>query len=361
MAADRAADLKVPLATLSKESVGQLDAALPDYWSHSDPVDILGDADSERYRAAAEILLRDSGVDGLLVLLTPQAMTDPTACARAVIEAAAGAHKPLLACWMGEHLVQEGRQLFREAGIPHFTSPEAGVEAFGYLAAYRRNQEALLQAPPPLSEVAKPDVEGARLIIEHAMGERRQTLSSIEAKAVLRAFRVAVTPSINSTSAADALVAAETLGLPVAMKVNSPDIPHKSDVGGVRLNISEPHAVRRAFREMTASVKALYPDARLDGISVEPMQDRPHAREVMVGVARDPIFGPVISFGIGGTAVDIFFRGQPDRPAPPERVPVPRADQPQPRRPVSRPLPQPAPGRQHGPGGGADAGVGDGL
>ncbi len=310
MAADRAADLKVPLATLSRETVEQLDAALPSYWSHSNPVDILGDADSERYRAATEILLRDGGVDGLLVLLTPQAMTEPTACARAVIEAAAGAHKPLLACWMGENLVQAGRDLFREAGIPHFPSPEAGVEAFGYLAAYKRNQDTLLQAPPPLSRVAKPDVEGARLIVEHAMGERRQTLSSIEAKAVLRAFRIPVTPSINSASAADALVAAETVGLPVAMKINSPDIPHKSDVGGVRLNIAEPHAVRSTFSEMLASVKARYPEARLDGISIEPMQERPHAREVMVGVARDPIFGPVISFGIGGTAVDIFEDSQ---------------------------------------------------
>jgi acetyltransferase len=310
MAADRAADLKVPLATLTDDSIARLNDALPAHWSHSDPVDILGDADAERYRAATEIVLHDSDVDGLLVLLTPQAMTNPTACARAVIDATSGAHKPVLACWLGERLVDEGRQLFAEAGIPHFASPEGGVDAFGYLAAYHRNQDALLQAPPPLSRVEKPDVEGVHLIIEHAMGERRDTLSTTEAKAVLRAFRIPISQSINTTSAADALVAAESLGLPVAMKINSPDIPHKTDVGGVRLNVSEPHAVRRAYREMTGAVKSRFPEARLDGISVEPMQDRPHAREVMVGIARDPIFGPVISFGIGGTAVDIYQDSQ---------------------------------------------------
>ncbi len=310
MAADRASDLEVPLATLSPESVKRLSEALPAHWSHTDPVDILGDADSERYGAATGILLADSNVDGLLVLLTPQGMTDPTACAEAVVAAAGDTRKPVLACWMGEDLVQEGRERFKAAGIPHFASPEGGVDAFGYLAAYQQNQNALLQAPPPLSRQEKPDVEGARLIIQNAMSEHRQTLSATEAKAVLRAFRIPVSPSINTTSAADALVAAESLGLPVAMKINSPDIPHKTDVGGVRLNVNEPHAVRRTYREMSESVQSQFPDARLVGISIEPMLDKPHAREVMVGIARDPIFGPVISFGAGGTAVDIFADSQ---------------------------------------------------
>ena len=148
------------------------------------------------------------------------------------------------------------------------------------------------------------------MIIEHAMSEQRDTLSNTEAKAVLRAFRIPVSPSVNATSAADALVAAEGLGLPVAMKINSPDIPHKTDVGGVRLHIREPHSVRAAFREITEDVAAQLPDARISGVSIEPMVDRPHAREIMVGIARDPIFGPVISFGAGGTAVDIFADSQ---------------------------------------------------
>ena len=227
-------------------------------------VDILGDADAERYRAASEIVLADENVDGLLVLLTPQAMTDPTACAEGVVAAARKVNKPVLACWMGENLVKQGRKRFTEAGIPEFASPEGGVDAFGYLACYRRNQKALLQAPTPLSKHREPDVEGARLIIEHAMGERRLTLSNAEAKAILRAFHIPTSPSINVSSAADALIAAEGVGLPVAMKINSPDITHKSDVGGVRLNIREPRSVRTAFREMTEAVGAQYPDARID-------------------------------------------------------------------------------------------------
>jgi len=304
MAADRAADLDVPLAELSEATVEQLGKALPAHWSHSDPVDILGDADPERYRAASEIVLTDPGVDGLLVLLTPQGMTDPTGCADAVIDAARKSTKPVLACWMGASLVNEGRQRFAEAGIPRFRAPEAGVEAFGYLASYRRNQTALLQAPSPLSPHKEPDIEGARLIIEHALGECRKTLSSAEAKAVLHAFQIPTGPRINVTSAADALVAAEGVGLPVAMKIDSPDITHKSDVGGVRLNIREPRSVRTAFREMMDSVRAQRPNARIDGVTIEPMVERPNAHEIMIGIATDPIFGPVISFGAGGTAVE---------------------------------------------------------
>jgi acetyltransferase len=306
MAADRASDLAVPLAAFSPTTIEGLGKALPAHWSHSNPVDILGDADSARYRAATEIILADSQVDGLLVLLTPQAMTDPTACAEAVIAAASKVHKPLLACWMGENLVEEGRRRFADAGIPHFNSPEGGVDAFGYLACYRRNQKALLQVPAPLSKHRRPDVEGARLVIEHAMSEGRSTLSNTEAKAVLSAFHVPTSPSANVTSAGEALVAAEGIGLPVAMKINSPDIMHKSDVGGVRLNIREPRSVRTAFREMMESVSRLRPDARVSGVTIEPMVERPHAREIMIGIAHDPVFGPVISFGAGGTAVEIF-------------------------------------------------------
>ncbi|MBT8127763.1 MAG: bifunctional acetate--CoA ligase family protein/GNAT family N-acetyltransferase [Gammaproteobacteria bacterium] len=310
MAADRASDLNVPLANLSSKTIKQLSAVLPAHWSHSDPVDILGDANSERYRAATKIVLADINVDGLLVLLTPQAMTDPTACAEGVIAAARDSSKPVLACWMGENLVNEGRQRFAAADIPYFISPEGGVDAFGYLACYRHNQKALLQTPEPLSKHRKADIDGARLIIEHAIGEQRYTLSNTEAKAVLSAFHIPTSPSINANSAADALVAAEAVGLPVAMKINSPDITHKSDVGGVRLNIHEPLSVRTVFREMMDGVTAHNPNARVAGVTIEPMLERPHAREIMVGIARDPVFGPVISFGAGGTAVEIFADSQ---------------------------------------------------
>lgn len=310
MAADHAADLPLPLAELSEDSINKLSKVLPEHWSHSNPVDILGDADSSRYQAATGIVLADKNVDGLLILLTPQGMTDPTACAKGVIKAAKKFKKPVLACWMGETLVTKGRKLFSAAGIPQFRNPESGVDAFGYLACYRRNQKALLQTPAPLSRSKEPDVEGARLIIENALDERRSTLSNIESKAVLRAFHIPTSTSINVTSAADALVAAENLGLPVAMKINSPNLTHKSDVGGVRLNIREPKTVRTAFREMIEQVSAQNPDAVIEGVTIESMLERPHAREIMIGIVQDPVFGPVISFGTGGTAVEIFADNQ---------------------------------------------------
>ncbi|MCP4075284.1 MAG: bifunctional acetate--CoA ligase family protein/GNAT family N-acetyltransferase [Gammaproteobacteria bacterium] len=310
MAADRIADLQLPLAELSKDSVDKLSKVLPEHWSHSDPVDILGDADAVRYEEASRIVLADKNVDGLLVLLTPQGMTDPAACAQGVIRAARKSTKPVLACWMGEKLVEKGRHLLSKAGIPQFRSPEAGVDAFGYLAGYRRSQKALLQTPPPLTRLREPDVEGARMIIENAFDERRYTLSNTESKAVLKAFRIPVSPSVNVNSAADALIAAENLGLPVAMKINSSDITHKSDAGGVRLNIREPRTVRTAFREMMNSVALHSPEASIQGVTIEPMLDHPHAREVMIGIVQDPVFGPVISFGTGGTAVEIFADNQ---------------------------------------------------
>ncbi|MEH6585133.1 MAG: bifunctional acetate--CoA ligase family protein/GNAT family N-acetyltransferase [Halioglobus sp.] len=306
MAADWAGNIGVPLAQLAPETVDALSQALPGHWSHSDPVDILGDADGQRYQAAIETVLQDKNVDGLLVLCTPQGFTDPTACANALIAGAKAARKPVLASWMGARLMAEARQAFAGAGVAHFMSPEEGVDAFSYLARYRANQTALLQVPEPLSEHSNPDVYGAQLIIDHALAERRQTLSTAEAKAILRAFKIPVLPSINALNAAEALVAAENVGLPVAMKINSPDIPHKSDVGGVRLNIRESRSVHAAFEELNTEVGQRAPVARLQGVCIEPMVSRAHAREIMIGISRDPVFGPVIRMGAAGSAIEML-------------------------------------------------------
>ncbi len=305
MAADRALSLGVSLANCSEEAARELRTLLPDHWQPGHTIDLLGNATEEHYGKALQLLLKDRKVDGVLVLLAPQGMSRPTECARAVAEAAAGSGKLVLACWLGEKLVREGRRLLEEAGIPHFTSPESGVEAFAYLAAYHRNQNSLLQVPPPLSAHREPDVEGALLIIRHALAERRHTLTNTEARAVIHAFRIPVTPCINATSATDALIAAETVGLPVAMKINSPDITFKADVGGVRLNVQEPRSVGSAFAEMMAEVASRAPGARIDGITIEPMLDRPHAREIRVAIGQDPVFGPVISVGAGGAAAEV--------------------------------------------------------
>ena len=304
MAADWAGSVGIPLAKLDPETVTALSDVLPGHWSHCDPVDILGDADGQRYRAATEIVLADDNVDGLLVLCTPQGFTDPAACAQATIEGIGSVGKPVLASWMGASLVAEGRQVLANGGVPHFMAPEEGVEAFSYLASYKANQKALLQVPQPLSEYEDPDVYGASLIVDHAISERREILSSAEAKAVLRAFRIPVLPTINAQSPAEALVAAENVGLPVAMKINSPDIRHKTDVGGVKLNIRESRSVHLAVDELYHEVGKRAQHARLEGVSIEPMVNRAYARELRVGISRDPVFGPVIRLGAAGAAME---------------------------------------------------------
>ncbi len=178
-------------------------------------------------------------MDGVLAMLTPQAMTAPAEAARAVIEAAKGASKPVLACWMGEEQTAEARRLLAEARIPVFRTPDPAVEMFAHLSSFYRNQRVLLQTPGPLAAQGAPDLEAARLIVDAALAERRSVLSEMESKALLAAFRIPIARTVVARSAHEAMLIAGELGLPVAMKIDSPDITHKSDVGGVRLNVGE--------------------------------------------------------------------------------------------------------------------------
>ena len=306
MASDRAADLGIPLAELTDATRKRLDEVLPKTWSHGNPVDVIGDADAERYRGAVRACLEDKGVDGVLVVLTPQAMTEPDKVAAAVVEEAKQSEKPLFTCWMGERQVAAGRDAFVDAGVPTFNTPEVAVEAFSYLVSYYDNQELLLQTPGPLSHHQAPDVEGARLIIEGALSEGRKVLSEAESKAILGAFHISTARAVVVRSPNEALVQAEALGFPVALKINSPDVTHKSDAGGVRLNITNAHGVRSAFNEIMDAVKRNRPNARIDGVTVEPMLQRANGRELMTGIFNDPLFGPVVAFAAGGTAVEIM-------------------------------------------------------
>lgn len=306
MATDRATDLGVELAELSDETLKTLEKSLPPQWSHGNPVDILGDATDERYAMATEACLNDPGVDGVLLMLTPQAMTDPDACANAVIKASKKKDKLVLACWMGDGHVSRANTLFAKHHIPAFSNPESSVEAFAFLANYYRNQQLLVQVPGSLSKRSKPDIEGAQLIIESALAEHRTQLTPLEAKALLHAFSIPVAAGTNCRSANEALVAAENHGFPVVMKINSPQLTHKTDVGGVRLNISNAQAVRTAYNDLIDEVQEKAPDANIEGVLVEPMYQSRHARELLVGVTRDPVFGPVITFGAGGTAVEVL-------------------------------------------------------
>ncbi len=306
MATDCAADLGLVMATLSDATIEKLNQVLPPTWSHGNPVDIIGDAQADRYRSAVQACLEDINVDGVLTILTPQAMTKPLEAAKAVIELSNQYSKPLLTSWMGGEQVTESRAAFKLAKKPTFRTPEPAVEVFSFLSAYHKNQKLLMQMPGPLSHHLEPDVEGARMIIEGALQERRKVLSEMESKALLSAFHIPVAQTMVAHSPNEALLIAQQMGFPVAMKVNSPNITHKSDAGGVLLNLANAQAVRSAYHEIIDNVKLNRPDAIMDGISIQPMIMKPNGRELMVGVTNDPVFGPIITFGAGGTTVEIM-------------------------------------------------------
>ncbi|MDO9160723.1 MAG: acetate--CoA ligase family protein, partial [Methylococcaceae bacterium] len=306
MSTDRAEDVGIQLAELSSNSLDLLNEVLPTHWSHANPVDILGDATPDRYQKALNICLADDNIDGVLVILTPQAMTDPTQVAHCIIEAAQASKKPVLASWTGGAKVQEGRQLFADSRVAHFSTPEMAVDAFSFLTQYNQNQVLLKQIPLPGNEPLKPDIDGARLIIEQVLAEGRQGLTAQEAKAVLTAFNIPVTPTIKVHNAKEAMLAARTLGFPVVLKVDMAEFSHKSDIGGVKLNIGSVQDISSQFTEMEMALKQAHPEVKEIAMTVEPMFRSSNGRELIIGVVRDPVFGPAISFGLGGTLVEIL-------------------------------------------------------
>lgn len=306
MSTDRAGDVGVAMAELSPATIDALNLALPAHWSHGNPIDILGDATAERYQKALEVCLQDPNVDGVLVILTPQAMTHPTQIAQCVIEAAKTSGKPVLASWTGGAKVEEGRDMFENTLVAHFDTPEVAVDAFSFLADYHNNQILLKQIPSISEELPAPDVDGARLIIERVLAEGRQVLTTQESKAILAAFHIPVTQTIKVANAKDAMIAAESMGFPIALKVNMAEFSHKTDIGGVRLNIRSVPELSKNFAEMEAAIRRQHPEIDEVGMTVEPMYHSANGRELMIGVIRDPVFGPAISFGLGGTLVEIL-------------------------------------------------------
>ena len=214
--------------------------------------------------------------------------------------------KPLLTCWMGDATVGDARKILNDAAIPTFRTPEAAVGAFGNIASFYQNQQLLQQTPPPLSDLAKPDVEGARLLIESVLAERRKVLTEMESKALLAAFHIPVTKTILARSANEAIMIATQLGFPVALKIDSPDISHKSDVQGVALNILNATSVRDTYLDMIQAVTKLQPNARINGVTIQNMSNQKRGREVCVGLVTDEPFGPVIAFGAGGTMIELI-------------------------------------------------------
>ena len=306
LAADRIDEIGLQLAHLSPDVVQALQPQLAPHASLTDLIDLSAAATPEHFRAAVQAAAQDPAVDGLLAIYTPQVGSDATETARAVIAAKATTAKPLLGCWMGDASVPQARRVLNEAALANFRTPEAAVGAFGNIAAFYANQQLLLQTPPPLSNLAQPDIEAARLLIESVLAERRRTMTEMESKALLAAFHIPVTQTMLARSANEAMMLATQIGFPVALKIDSPDIAHKSDVQGVALNIQSGSAARDTYNEMVARVQRLQPQARLNGVTVQKMARARRGREVCVGLVTDEALGPAIVFGAGGTMIELI-------------------------------------------------------
>ncbi|GAA6142880.1 GNAT family N-acetyltransferase [Hydrogenophaga sp. 5NK40-0174] len=341
MAADAASAAGVPLPDLDDDLLKQLDAVLPPNWSRANPIDIIGDAPAQRY-CDAMAALQSSTEHAVLFIHAPTAIVPSPDIARALLPAVAspepstdaGPWRPIpdnkstpsappiasdiptqrgpmggrvLGCWLGDRAVQSARELFRAGGVADFDTPEEAVRAFAFLRTYRLHQEELLQTPATQHATKPVDKDRIRSLIQGALKDKRRWLTEAEAKQLLEAAGLPVVPTrVVGTDAEEAVNAAEAMHYPVALKILSPEITHKSDVGGVKLHIGNAQELEQACKAMLERVKQERPDATIEGFTVQPMVQMKHAHELIVGTSVDPVFGPVILFGAGGTAVEVL-------------------------------------------------------
>lgn len=315
LAADELQDAGGSFAALSPDVKAKLDAVLPAGWSHANPIDIIGDAGPERYRAAMSAILEDKGSDAVLVIQCPTALADPLANAQAVLETAEAARhegrlaKPLFTCWLGEEAARASRDLFAGAGVPTFETPSDAITGFMQLVRHTRAQAELIQTPDGGGIPSAPETQVVSKLIATALAAGRTNLTAVEAKAILAAEGIPVAQSIIATTPQDVhAAAAQVLAHNAAcvIKILSQDITHKSDVGGVRLGLESADAAKIAAEEMLARVAAVKPGARIEGFMVEAMIRRPRAHETILGMTEDATFGPMILFGAGGVAVEVI-------------------------------------------------------
>ena len=313
LAVDRLADMGGKLAKLSAATIDTISGSIPAGWSRGNPIDIIGDADAARYGAAMRAALRDPETEAILAINCPTALTKQEETAQAVIEAVASRRTeviwppPVFAVWFGA--TPEVASRFETSGIPHFESETEAVRGFMHLVNHVRAQAALLQTPPSVPVDFTPDAGAARRIVAAALAKGAGWLDPIEVAAVLNSYDVPIAPVFAAANPADASQAARApiaAGSKVALKIMSQQIAHKSDVGGVALNLDNAQAVADAAQKMLDTVSRLKPEARIDGFVVQPMIHRPGAHELIAGLASDPTFGPVIVFGHGGMAVEVI-------------------------------------------------------
>ncbi len=311
MATDTLIDRGGRLAALGPDTLERLNQILPSAGSHGNPVDIMNDAPDSRYGDALEALVNDRGTDAVLVIHCPSAVASSTEASNAVINTLQNKistynRKLILTCWIGNESTQEARRIFTENRIPTYTTPAEAVRGFMQIVRYHKSQEMLMETPPNISEVFTPDSTTVQKIIDGALAESRSWLTASEAMAVLAAYAIPVVATHEASSPEAAAGLAERIGGPTVLKIVSPDITHKSDVSGVSLNLETPDVVRKNAAAMLERVRHLRPDAHFQGLTVQPMVHRPHAHELIIGMADDALFGPVLMVGHGGMAVEVI-------------------------------------------------------
>ncbi len=292
------------IAKLEKNTINQLNKFLPSAWSKNNPVDILGDATAEHYKKSLKIVLRDKNVDCVLIILTPQSMTDPTAVAKCLTELAKGNSKTILAAWMGGYAVAEGRKILEKGNIPVYRQPEDAINCFINIVSYSKNLENLYETPASIPHAFNPKTDANKKLIQKVVADKRDCLTEAEAKEFIANYEIPIAKSAIAKSEKQAASLAAKIGFPVVMKILSPDILHKTDVNGVKLNINSKKEALKAFQQIIASAKQKEPKAQIDGIFIEAMIEKRY--EILIGCKKDPIFGPAIVFGMGGVAVEVF-------------------------------------------------------
>lgn len=306
MATDTLARYDREPALLDNETIQKLDELLPPFWSKGNPIDILGDATPERFHGVLEACFESKNIDGVLVILAPQALADPVAVAKALVLAMKGRKNPVFTCWMGGKSIERAVRILNESGIPTYETPERAVKAFLYMYDYSRNQETALEIPAKLNKRLKFNRDKAAALISAAPDSG--FMSESDSKELLSAYGFPTVTTEKAGSADEAARLGDEMGYPVAMKLDSPDISHKTEAGGVRLDIRNQTELREAFEQIIESAQAYQPSAHIDGVTVQSFLSNPDF-EILLGAKCDPNFGPIIMFGMGG----IFTEALKDR------------------------------------------------
>ena len=296
------------LAKISQKTLDSLNAVLPPFWSHGNPVDVLGDARSERYKAAVEACLNDENIDGILIVFTQQAVSESVEIAKNIVElvrAKSYQNKTILTSFMGYGAVQEANSILNANNIPTYSTPEQAIRTYMYMYNYQANIDLLYETPEELPVDASPPKRPIMAILRNAAFDGREVLTEDEAKKILKYYNFPVVKTSVANNVDEAVAFAQEMGFPVVLKILSPQIIHKSDAGGVILNVNSPQEVREAFEVLIQRATAYNPNAQIIGVTVQPMIEK-KGHEIIIGGKTDPVFGPVILFGMGGVGVELF-------------------------------------------------------